>query len=252
MRTLPILFICFSLACLAAANPRGSGPSVAGNKTGLPPRQLQEITPETPTSKGASSPKAKKLAVPNSNPDSSDKSPKDLCSAVKNFIKKESEITDDLIPNHTNICTNLAKTCCTEKDFKNLEQWWEGPPQSSATDQLKMSRKDIRQHKQEDLLLYTAKLLSSFERMKAFAYQMTNPVNKPDNFCLDVANVFKSYQPDSKIFKKDKFFTYGKKCWDFLNKLQTTILCSLCDHEAQEAFALNSSGSNRIYITQEG
>lgn len=249
------LFICLSLASLILANDRGSGPAVTGNKMGLPPRHLQEVDPKTPTSKGASSLKAKKLAVPNqTNSSTKDTSPKDLCAAVKNFIKKESEITEELIPNHTNICTNLAKTCCTEKDFKSLENWWEGQPQSSSpqTDVLKMSRKDIRQHKQEDLLLYTAKLLSSFERMKAYALQMVSPVNKPDNFCIDIANTFKSYQPDSKIFQKQKFFSYSKKCWDFLNSLQTTILCSLCDHEAQVAFNLSPSSPNRIYLTQEG
>jgi len=200
------------------------GPKIISNKLGLPKRQLLEVPTDT-------LPYSKRALAENSNP----LNEKDLCAAVKNFIKKESEISN-LIPNKTNMCTNLSKTCCTEKDFKSLEKWWEGTKPITPLNSLNISRKEIRRHKQEDLMLYSTKLIDSFDRMKSYANNMVEPLNKPDDFCINVSNSFKSYLPDTTIFKKEKYFTYAKKCWNFLNSLQTTILCSLCDNEAQEVF----------------
>ena len=189
----------------------------------------------------------KKMALSSNNQQTTKIIDKDLCRNVKNFIKKEYEISENLIPNSGNICSNIAKTCCTAKDFKNLENWWEAP-----TDQIKMSRKDIRQSKQEDLLLYTSKLLSAYDLIKEYAIQMAQPVNKPDGFCSEVAKQFKNYKPDYSIFKKEYFQKNAKKCWSFINKLQTSILCASCDPEAQSIFSINKTESNKIYITQEG
>lgn len=185
---------------------------------------------------------------------------KDQCSAVKSFITKESKITESLIPNDTKICPKQRKTCCTSEDFHHLKEWWEGQSSQSNSEQsnnskiitIKMSRIEIRQHKQEDLIIYTSKLLSSFEIMKQFALEMANPINKSDDFCLKVSEEFKAYIPDRQVFSKDKYVEYAKKCWDFLNLLQTSIQCSLCDPEAQSGFNFNKGGPNKIYITQEG
>lgn len=242
MRLLGKIILLVSV-CFIVASEQHSGPHVDTNKLGLPIRQLQQIDIE-----GGD----KLNAAPRDLSEKSSKISKDadMCAAVKNFIQKETEISEKLIPNTTNMCTNLAKTCCTAQDFNSLEKWWEGVDENNKV--IKMSRRDVRQHKQEDLILYTSKMLDSYERMKAFSTNMVNPINKPDNFCIDVANSFKSYVPDYKIFNKVKYTSYAKKCWDFLNLLQTTILCSLCDSEAQEIFHLNKNSQNKIFLTQEG
>ena len=243
MRLLGKLILLVSV-CFIVASEQRAGPHVDTNKLGLPIRQLQQIDIEGGDKNNAA---PRDLSEKISKSASKDA---DMCAAVKNFIQKETEISEKLIPNTTNMCTNLAKTCCTAQDFNSLEKWWEGVDENNKV--IKMSRRDVRQHKQEDLILYSSKMLESFERMKAFSTNMVNPVNKPDNFCIDVANSFKNYVPDYKIFNKVKYTSYAKKCWDFLNLLQTTILCSLCDSEAQEIFHLNKNSQNKIFLTQEG
>jgi len=132
-------------------------------------------------------------------------------------------IRDKLINNKSGICSNLSRTCCTTKDFNNLEKWWDN--KSKKTNQgIKMSIKDIRQHKQEDLMIYTTKLIGSFGRMKKYAEEMVNPKkNKPDEFCVNVNEEFQAWEPDAKIFNKENYLKSATTCWNFLNTMQTTI-----------------------------
>ena len=70
-----------------------------------------------------------------------------------------------VIPNLTDFCPNIIKTCCSQSDFQNIKNWWQVDKKDFQTI-LQETRIGARKRKQEQIYLYTNELINLFRPLK--------------------------------------------------------------------------------------
>jgi len=94
------------------------------------------------------------------------------------------------------------------------------------------SRSDIRKQSQQNVYLFTKELLKRTVEIAHIAEEIAEN-DKSDEFCQTSAkrvlrhdtvhhNLFNLYQKET------------QKCWDFINDIQVSLMCSACDPRAQK------------------
>lgn len=125
-------------------------------------------------------------------------------------------------------CTNIKKTCCSDKDFLQLQNWWE-----NSFDKISVV---------EQRLIEMKTLLGRFRRLQNYADEAHIRVkrikqHKKDGqpACVSPAHVL------GKVFSLGLIKTAVKsyedsseKCWNHTKTLMNGLMCAVCDADQQD------------------
>ena len=147
------------------------------------------------------------------------------------------------------LCPELDTTCCTNKDFSELKSWWQLP----LVGQNSCSRQQIRQNQQSSILYYTKSILQNLKNFDYLANKILKAKQYSSEKCTKAAHNFikfynKEIIPNPNLIIKN-FINDKTKCFNLLNKLQTNILCGLCNPKWDSTFKYLSK--NIIYMNQQ-
>lgn len=127
-------------------------------------------------------------------------------------------------------CINVNKTCCTEKDFAQMQNWWE-----NSFDKISVV---------EQRLIEMKTLLGRFRKLKEYAEEVHIRVERIKLYkhtgqpaCVSPAHILGNIISLGLIDTAIKSYEdSSKKCWNHTKKLVNGLMCAVCDADNEEMF----------------
>jgi hypothetical protein len=172
------------------------------------------------------------------------------CPAISYFLGTKSAGLGKTVRNYTGYCSNLDKTCCSYEDFKGIQNWWQEPTQTLALNQnqITISRAELRKQKQQNIYLFTTQILKYSSKILETAQKIQDDTSA-DEFCSSAATRVARHELPQNLLKN--FQKEAEICWNFVNELQNSLMCSACDPEAQKWLNFSDPIDPSITITQD-
>lgn len=143
-------------------------------------------------------------------------------------------------------CTTVTKTCCTEKDFEQMQSWWENSFERISVVEQRIIEMRTLIGRFSKMTNYLNEIQVRVERVKKYKLTGQPACVYPSHILgtvleLDlVKTAIKSYRESA------------MKCWSHTKQLVNGLMCSVCDSEVQEMFqsdARTVNGENRQFNT---
>lgn len=87
------------------------------------------------------------------------------CDSVSFFSNSKRSGLNKVVPNTSDFCPNLIRTCCDSTDFNNIKNWWQND-KTSFKSILRETRFEARKRKEEMILMYTTELINWYLQLK--------------------------------------------------------------------------------------
>ena len=158
------------------------------------------------------------------------------CPSIAFFTNQSTNTKRYLIPNTSQMCKYLTKSCCTLQEFDQIRSWWESPLYSDQRSRFQTKKERLTQ-----IAVFTTDLISQKEKLTYYARQIQSAPKKFEGYCSDQSKKFLafSFSPEKEdIWNEVRDFTNEylrdtQQCWSSLNNIQNGILCSACDPRSQ-------------------
>jgi len=155
------------------------------------------------------------------------------CPAISYFAGYNTNGLGKVVPNFTGFCPNLDDTCCGYDDFKLIQNWWQEPQVEISVNSSSMmaARVDLRKQSQQNVFLFTKELLKLKDDIYETAQRISS-METSDDYCSSSAKRVLRHD-----FEQSLIFNYQKEaevCWEFIDELQVSLMCSACDPKAQK------------------
>lgn len=87
------------------------------------------------------------------------------CDSVSFFSNSKRSGLNNVVPNTSDFCPNLIRTCCDGNDFNNIKNWWQ-VDKNGFKSILRETRFEARKRKEEMILVYTTELINWYLQLK--------------------------------------------------------------------------------------
>lgn len=131
---------------------------------------------------------------------------------------------------HKNFCSSIKKTCCSNKDFLQLQNWWE-----NSFDKISVV---------EQRLIEMKTLLGRFRKMPEYIEEVWIRVKRVKQHkktgqpaCVSPAHVLGKVFELGLIKTAIKSYEFSsEQCWKHTKSLVNGLMCSVCDADQQDMF----------------